>query len=161
MSLNRIRTDHRCDALVAVDSFPLLAARMERLLPPGRRLSVAHRYATYTGHAPEVHGGLTVALLRVNLDTTSLWVECEPESTMGFGFSVRDVWLAATEDNAWKYYHAGQHEADAFFDRRRDLTHVHLVGGRDGDDLSREDRIVIRTYNRDGVCDERVIGFDA
>lgn len=159
MNVDRIRTEHHVSALVAVDSFPLIAQRIQRLAPVGRRFAVAHRYATYLHRAPDVYPALTVAQVRVNESTNSLWVECEPD--FGFGIGIRDVWLAATEADAWKYYHAGRHEAESFSERRRDLTYVELTGGRDGDALSGNDRILIHTYNGDGVCDERAIAFEA
>lgn len=156
-AVDRIRTKHHVTAMVALDSFPLIVARIQRLCPTGRPLAAAYSYATYTGRAPEVFPGLTVESVRVNPDRSSLWVETEPD--FGFGVGIRCDWTAQTEESAWKHYHGGQHEADAFSDRRRDLTYVELTGGREGEDLSSKDRIVVRTYNSDGVCDERVIGF--
>jgi hypothetical protein len=73
---------------------------------------------------------------------------------------IRDEWTAATEEKAWKHFHAGQHEGVNFSDRRRDSTWVELSGGREGDSISDRDQLAIRTYNSDGVCDERVIGFE-
>jgi hypothetical protein len=40
------------------------------------------------------------------------------------------------------------------------MTLVEIIGGRANDGPARDDRILIRAWNRDGICDERVIGFD-
>lgn len=162
-SIHRIATEHHCQALVAFDSFGLIAARILRIATPGRTVAIAHRYATYTGQPAELHHGLTVAHPEVNEERHSMWVSCTDPADrfggMGFGIGIRDEWKASSEEKAWEHYHAGRHEADRFDDRRRDLTWVRITGGRLRDDPDRRDEIVIRTYNRDGVCDERVVSF--
>jgi hypothetical protein len=86
-----------------------------------------------------------------------VWIAC---NTFGFGFDIDDRYGDQTEADVWKRYHAGQHEADAFDDRRKCMTEVSLTGGREHDDPRRDDSIVIRRYNSDGVCSEIVIAFD-
>ena len=154
--IDRIRSDHHVTALVAPDTFIPLALRVQRLLSHGRSISVAHSYATYTRRPPEIHVGLRVVKIR---DGHGIWVVCEPD--FGFGFDIEDRAGDRCETDVWRRYHDGKHEAESFFDRRRDMTEVTLTGGREGDEPNHEDSIVIRRYNGDGVCDERVIGFGA
>lgn len=162
--VDRIRTSHDVHAMVAVDTLDVVAERVERLVSHGRRMSVAHRFATWTGRPPDLYVGLT-------LDKVERW-----ESEHGAGVIVRttggplldgDFGVAAyrnenpTEAEAWARFHAGKAEADSFFDRRRDMTEVRIVGGLPGGGWGRGDLLVIRSWNRDGVCAEKVIGFDS
>lgn len=156
MSVDRIRGEHRVTAMVAPDTFPPIAQRVERLLPPGRRLAVAHTYATYTGQPPRVYPNLTVDRVR---DGHGLWVVCDPD--FGFGLDVDERAGDRCEADVWRRFHNGRHEADRYDQRRRNMTEVTLVGGREGDGLRDDDQIVIRYYNGDGVCDEKVIAFEA
>ncbi|HEY6117215.1 MAG TPA: hypothetical protein VI172_14785 [Candidatus Dormibacteraeota bacterium] len=164
----RIRTDHYVDAMVALDNFELIEARVRRLLSHGRRISMTQRY-TYTQRAPELHAGLTVDIEARNggivggADSDGAWltVYLRPGLMAGFGFSAYASDGNATEEEAWKRYHAKKAEADDPFERRRRMTEVSLTGGREDDEASRDDRIVVCAWNDDGVCDERVISFDS
>lgn len=155
-NVDRIRTQHHTSAMVAPDTLPLIADRIARLLPEGRRITIAHRYATYTGQPPKLYPNLIVDRIRLE---NSLWIVCQPD--FGFGFDVDERGGDRCEADVWRRFHNGRHEADRFNERRRFMTEVTLTGGRDGDDLSSEDQIVIRRYNGDGVCDEKVIAFEA
>jgi hypothetical protein len=155
-SPTRITTEHHVTALVAPDSILPLARRVQRIVSHNRTLAVAHSYATYLHRPPEIHASLRVVDVR---DGHGIWVSCEPH--FGFGFDIDDRAGDRSEDDAWRRYHAAQHEAERFGDRRRFMTEVTLTGGREQDDPRPDDSIVIRRYNADGVCDERVIGFGA
>jgi hypothetical protein len=154
---DRIRTDYHVTAMVALDTFDLIAERVRRLLSHDRRMSMTQRY-TWTGNSPDLHVGL--AVFDIQQGTDWFHVRLEP-GLQGFGFAGYAHDGNTTEAESWKRYHAGKHESKDFFERRRDMTLIELTGGREQDDPSRDDRIVIHAYNRDGVCDERVIGFDS
>lgn len=158
----RIRTQRHITAMAALDTVELLADRVRQLLSHGRRMAMSRRY-TWVNQPPEVHAGLVVAgepkLWRQH-DGVGFHVPLGPELLASFGFAAYGHEGSATQAEAWKRYHAGKAEADSFFDRRRDMTYVEIVGGLPGDGPARDDLIVIRPWNRDGVCDERVIAFD-
>lgn len=154
--VDRIRTQHHTSAMVAPDTLALITERIQRLLPQGRRLAVAHTYATYTGQPPKLYPHLTVDQVRSG---HGLWVACHPD--LGFGVDIDERAGDQCEADVWRRFHNGRHEADRFDERRRFMTEVILTGGREGDDLSTDDQIVIRRYNADGVCDEKVIAFEA
>jgi hypothetical protein len=153
----RIRTEHYVEALVAGDTFDLIAARVRRLLSHRRRLSMTQRY-TWVGDAPALHAGLEVFDIQQGVDW--LHVRLTP-GLDGFGLAGYAHEGNATEDESWKRYHAAKAESEDFFERRRNMTLVELSGGREQDGPGRDDRIVIRAWNSDGVCDERVIAFEA
>ncbi len=44
--------------------------------------------------------------------------------------------------------------------RRRNMTMVTIRGGADGSSPGRDDLIIIRAWNNEAVCREKVIGFD-
>lgn len=153
-SPDRIRTMRDVTALVALDTVELLAERVTNLLSHGRRMSLTHRY-TYTDHPPDVFAGLTL------LEEPTLWrrdhgigfdVRLQPGVLAGFGFSAY-CGESDTEADAWRRYHATN-------DKRRDVTLLGITGGMAGDGPARNDKLVIRRWNRDGVCIEQVIAFD-
>lgn len=154
---NRITTDHDIVAMVALDTIQPLAERITRLLSHGRRIAIAHRHATYLNDAPEVHAGLTIARNPKLWDrdgSSGFHVALTGDSNSlvaGFGFSAYPGENCDTEDEVWRRYHG---------DRRRNMTEVRITGGTEGFGPGRSDRIMIRRWNENGVCDETVIAFD-
>ncbi len=159
----RIGRQRHCTAMVALDTVDQIADRIVNLLSHNRRITIAHRYATYTDSPAELAVGLTVDgdPKRWRQDNgAGFHVRLKPGITAGFGFAAYGHDGNTTEAEAWQRFHAAKAEADSWFDRRRDMTWVEIVGGLAADGPARDDRIVIRAWNRDGVCDEKVIGFD-
>jgi hypothetical protein len=168
MSVSRIASQRDVNAMVALDNFDLIEARVRKLLSYGRRISMTQRY-TYVGHAPELHVGLTLDTDARGDGITSyrddsgahFGVFLKPGLMSGFGFSAYTSDGNATEAEAWKRYHAKKATSADFFERRRRMTQIRLVGGMEGDfGPARDDLIEIKAWNDDGVCSERVIGFD-
>lgn len=160
-SPNRIRSQRHVTAMVALDTVDLLAERVQQLLSHGRRVTMTRRY-TYLDHAPEVLVGLHLAeepKVWHRDDGAGFGVRLGPDLLAGFGFSAYGYEGSATEAEAWKRYHAGT-EGGGPFERRRDMVYVTINGGLAGDGPARDDLLVIRAYNGDGVCDERVVAFD-
>ena len=164
--INRIEAMRHCDAMVAVDNFDLIVARVRKLLSYGRRMSMTQRY-TYVDSPPDLYVGLTLETEAYQGgfsqgrtdDGCHFGVSLRP-GIRGFGLSAYASDRNATEREAWARYHAGSHDAERRLERRN-MTMVTLTGGMDGDfGPARDDLIVIRAYNTHGVCDERVIGFD-
>lgn len=158
----RIRRQRHVTAMAALDTVELLAERVQQLLSHGRRIAMTRRY-TWVNNPPEVYAGLLLAgepKLWHQSDGVGFHVPLGPGLMANFGFDAWGYEGSATEADAWVRYHAGKAEAESFFDRRRDMTYVEIVGGLPGDGPARDDLIVIRPWNRDGVCDERVIVFD-
>jgi hypothetical protein len=153
-NIDRIRTQHHTSAMVAPDTFFLIAQRIERILSHGRTFAAAHTYATYTGQPPKVYPNLSIDRIR---DGHGMWIAC---GTFGFGIDIDGRAGDTCEADVWRRFHNGRHEADRFDERRRNMTEVTLTGGREHDDPSPDDQIVIRRYNSDGVCDEKVIAFE-
>lgn len=166
--IDRIRTQRHVEAMVAVDNFGLLTARIRKLLSWQRRITLTQRY-TYVDEPPTVTAGLML--------DTSAWdggfseggntngrhfgVNLRGRGRLdGFGFSAYASDGNATEVDARKRYHAGKDATD-HWTRRRNMTLVTINGGMDGDTgPARDDLIVIRAWNSDAVCDEKVIVFD-
>lgn len=161
-SPDRIRAQRHVTAMAALDTVDLLAERVQQLLSHGRRMTMTRRY-TYVNDPPEVIAGLTVRgepkLWRQD-DGAGFDVRLGPDMLAGFGFIAHGHDGSATEAEAWKRYHAAKAESSNFSERRRDMTLVEITGGMAGDGPARDDLIVIRAWNRDGVADERVIAFD-
>jgi hypothetical protein len=165
--IDRIRTDYHVTCMVALDTFDLIVERVRRLLSYDRKLAMTQRY-TYTGDAPRLYAGLEI-------DTSATgggineWSKCDGAGfgvllrpgLEGFGFAAYASDGNGTEEEAWKRYHAAKAESPNYFERRREMTEIELTGGREQDDPTRDDQIIIRAWNSDGVCDERVIGFDS
>lgn len=162
MTADRISTQRHVTAMAALDTVDLLAARVTQLLSHGRRMTMTRRY-TYVNDPPEVTTGLVLAgepkLWRQD-DAAGFDVRLGPNFLTGFGFAAYGNEGSAAEAEEWARYHAGKPESDNFFERRRNMTLVEITGGLAGDGPARDDLIIIRPWNRDGVCDERVIAFD-
>lgn len=169
--LGRIDTEYETEAMVAPDTFDLLVARVRRLVDTGRRMTIARRYATWAVPTPEVVAGL---VLDTDARGGGVWTAVDERSVycgvtlrggdrydgFGFGADIHEYSGYRTEVEAWNRYHTHEAEHADFFRRRRDMTHVAIVGGVDGWRPSRRDKIVIHAWNSDGVCDQRVITFD-
>lgn len=84
----------------------------------------------------------------------------DDRTCLGFGEDVYPYSGNVTEAEAWKRY--DEHEAGHrdFSRRRRDMTHIAIAGGLTGERYRRDDRIVITSWNRDGVATEKVLSFD-
>jgi hypothetical protein len=166
--VNRIKSMREVDAMVALDTFELITTRVRKLLSYGRRISMTQRYTYLSDRAPDLLVGLTVDAEARNGGITEVLkddgahfgVTLKPGLMTGFGFSAYDIDGNASEAEAWKRFHAGK-DATAVWSKRRNMTLVRLVGGMAGDmGPARDELIVIRHWNNDAVCDERVIGFD-
>lgn len=169
MTADRIARERHIEAMVALDTFDALAARVRRLLSYGRRISMTQRY-TYTDHAPDLHVGCTV-------DTEArgggiheggnnggkhfgVHLLRPGRLLLGFGFSAYPGDGNDTEKEAWQRYHAGADTTDVWA-KRRNMTRLTITGGMDGGyGPARDDLLIIRAWNDSGVCDEKVIGFD-
>jgi hypothetical protein len=160
LPITRIESARRITAAVAVDTVPLLAARVQALLWWGRPITVVRRYLD-SEHHPELSVGLHVDVdsyrpieAWVNPDSAGFTVHLAP-GISGFGFSAYAVSGNATEAEVWKrYYPADQ--------VRRDLTIVELRGGGPGDGYPGvEELIVVRDWNEHGLGKETMIGFDS
>lgn len=158
----RIRTQRDLHAIVALDNIDMLAERVTNLLRHGRRMTTVRRY-TYVDSPPEVTAGLTLDgepnLWKAD-DSAGFGVHLNPGIMSGFGFSCRAIDGGATEKEAWVRFHAAESQSTDWFKRRRDMTEVHITGGLAGDGPARDDQIVIRHWNGDGVCEEVVVAFD-
>ena len=158
----RIRTQRHVTAMAALDTVELLAERATNLLSHNRRITMTQRY-TWVEQPPEVKTGLHVEgephLWRQD-DGIGFGVRLGPDLLAGFGFAAYAYEGNATEAEAWKRFHAAKAESDRFSERRRNMTEVTICGGMPGDSPARDDLIVVRAWNDDGVCDERVIAFD-
>lgn len=166
--IERIRTSRNVHAMVALDNFALIEARIRKLLSYGRRIAMTQRY-TWINDAPELKVGLLVnteahgsgIVSSRQDDGAHLSVYLRPGITAGFGISAYASDGNATEAEAWKRFHAAKSESANYFERRRRMTEIVLTGGMEGDaGPARDDLIVIRAWNDDGVCNERVIAFD-
>lgn len=166
----RIATEQNVEAMVALDTIDLLAARVRKMLSFGRRISMTRRY-TYLDEPPNLYVGLTLDTgwgrygtgVELGRRPGGAWfgVRLKPGILTGFGFSAYADEGNGTEAEAWRRYHAAKASSDNYFERRLDMTLVKLVGGLErNDEPGRDDLIVIRPWNRDGVCEEVVIGFD-
>jgi hypothetical protein len=166
--IDRIRTQRYVEAMAALDTFDLLTARIRKLLSWQRRISLTQRY-TYVDCPPELHTGFTL-----NTDAYDGGISeggnnggrhfgvnlRRPGRHDGFGFSAYASDGNATEAEALARYRAGENPTD-HWDKRRNMTLVTINGGMDGDwGPARDDLIVVRAWNSDAVCEEKVIAFD-
>ncbi|MDG4792047.1 hypothetical protein O7626_40235 [Micromonospora sp. WMMD1102] len=167
VSPERILRQREVTAMAALDTMPHLTARVRNLLAHGRRMTVTQRY-TYLDQPPEVTAGLTLDTQARGGDIVEgvkpdefhhFGVHLRPGLLAGFGFSAYASEGNTTEAEAWKRYHAGKDAVDRW-KRRRRMTLIEIVGGLPGDGPARGDQLVIRAWNDDGVCDERVVAFD-
>lgn len=165
--IDRIATERYINAVVALDTFDLIVARVRKHLSWGRRISMTQRY-TYLDRAPELEVGLTLDTeernggITVGGDSNGRFfgVTLRPGLMTGFGFGAYASDGNRTAEEAWKRYHAGENAAD-HWSKRRNMTLVTLTGGMEGDlGPARDDLIVIRAWNQHAVCEEKVIGFD-
>ncbi|MEU7978295.1 hypothetical protein AB0B63_07155 [Micromonospora sp. NPDC049081] len=153
--------------MAAVDTMPHIAARIRNLLTHGRRITVTQRY-TYVDRPPDVTAGLTLDTSARNGGITEgvsgdghhLGVYLRPGLMSGFGVSAYVSDGNRVEAEVWKRYHAAESTSSDPFKRRRNMTLVEITGGLPGDGPGRDDRLVVRHWNSDGVCDERVVVFD-
>jgi hypothetical protein len=182
MRLSDILDEHEVEAMVAADSFDPLVERITRMVTAGRTMAVAVREYTYLHRPAKVYGGL-------ELDTAArsggVWVDrrlgdhgelhsvwCGIVLTsgstrsyddgmgVGFGEDVYEYSGNVTEAQAAQRYRDHEPEHRNHFERRRDMTHIAIIGGVPGRRYTRDDSIAINTWNRDGVATEKVIGFD-
>lgn len=157
---NRVLTQRTLSAMVAVDNIDAIGQRIRNLLSHGRRITVTRRY-TYVNDPPEVTAGLTVDRIDAwrNERGGGIGVRLKPGLLAGFGVSAH-AGENDTEAAEWKRYHAAEATSDEWAKRRRDMTRIDITDGLPGDGPARDDLIVIRHWNSDGVCDERVVAFD-
>lgn len=154
----RILTERHVTTMAALDTMPHIAARIRNLLSHGRRITITRRY-THLDGPPEVTAGLTVDEVCDWRGGNGIGVHLKPGLTAGFSVSAHPG-ENDTEAGEWKRYHAAESVSDDWFKRRRDMTRLDITGGLPGDGPARDDLLVIRAWNRDGVCDERVVAFD-
>lgn len=156
----RILTSRYVQVMAAMDTMPHIVARIKAMVGHGRRIAYSQRF-TYTQTPPDLYVGLTVRTDRgihewSDDDQAGVAVNLEPGALRGFGVGVL-AWNAPTEADVWKRYHAEKDRPR----HPRDTTEVTFDGCMPGDfGPSRDDQIVIRHWNDDGVCTETVIGFD-
>ncbi|MER7331737.1 MULTISPECIES: hypothetical protein [unclassified Micromonospora] len=157
---DRILHERYLHAMVALDTVDAIAERVRNLSSHGRRITVTDRF-TYVDRPPKVTAGLTVDRLDpwANDRGKGLRVLLKPGLMTGFGFAAY-TGENDTEKGEWKKFHAGKSVSDRWDERRRDVTEVEMIGGLPGDGPARDDQLVIRAWNRDGVCTENVIAFD-
>lgn len=167
VAVDRIRTQRHVEAMAAVDNFDMLTARVRKLLSWGRRMTLTQRY-TYVDEPPTVTAGLMLDTSAwqggfsegSNADGRHFGVTLRPGLLAGFGFSAYASAGNRFEADVWKRYRAGKDAAN-HWDKRRNMTMVTINGGMDGDQgPARDDLIVIRAWNSDAVCDEKVVAFD-
>lgn len=142
-----------CRGMVALDTAELLAERATNLVNSGRRMTTARRYVGHGG-TPEVHAGLVPSQPpntwnRGNSAGFGVHFD-RPGHLHGIGFSAQ-AGINDTEEGEWKRYHAGD---------RVDMTMIEVTGGLPGDGLGRDDQLVIRHWNSNGVEIETVVAFD-
>ncbi len=160
--VDRIRRERGLEAMVALDTIDLLADRVINLLSHGRRITLVQRF-TYTQQPPTVATGLSLRdepKVRHQDGGASFGVHLEPGVLTGFGFRAYACDGNDTEANAWQRYRTGKAESDRRSERRQDMTHLWIVGGLSNDSPARDDLLVIRHWNHDGVCTETVVAFD-
>lgn len=159
-TVERIRRDRHVQAACAVDSVPLLAARVTDMLWWGRRIAVAQRWID-TDSPIEMATGLivdpemddrAVRLTVTEQQYAHFAVYLAPGILNGFGFGAYASDRNLTEDQVWTRWHA---------DDRRDITIVELVGGGPSDGgPGKDDHIRIRYWNHDRVGREFMVAFD-
>lgn len=179
--LERVLREDDVEAMVAGDSFELIVDRIRPMVTAGRRMVLAVREFTYLHRPPKVYAGL-------HLDTSQpnggFWTEVREDDgeggasvwcgivltnggtryqdQFGIGFGERTYQHSGnvTEREAWRRYHDHQAEHSDHFKRRRNMTHVAIIGGIPGRRYTHEDSITITSWNDDGVATEKVIAFD-
>ncbi|MER7166765.1 hypothetical protein ABT336_11975 [Micromonospora sp. NPDC000207] len=165
-SPDRILAMRNVTCMAALDTMPHIAARIRNLLSHGRRITLTQRY-TYLDRPPEVTAGLTLdpdarsggIHESIRDDHHHLGVTLRPGLMSGFGIAAYASDRNAVESEVWKRYHAAKDATDRWLKPRR-MTRVDITGGLSGDGPARDDKLVIRAFNDDAVCDEKVIAFD-
>lgn len=150
----RIRTDRSyVQALVASDTFALLADRVERMLSHGRRISIATR-GFHLGGDMEVKAGLTVDRIerRAGTGFCAFHVHLGPDLATGFGFSVPTGDDALTEQQAWARFYTAE--------TRYNQTRLIMKGGLADDGPARDDQITLDRWNSEGYRRQTVVVFD-
>lgn len=161
-SPDRVLRQRDLHAMVALDTIDMIAERVTNLLSHGRRMTTVRR-CTYVGSPPTVTAGLTLDGEPKTWKGTGgvgFGVQLKPGIMSGFGFSCYGSDGNATEKEAWARFHAAESISDDPFKRRRDMTEVQINGGLPGDGPARDDQLVIRHWDGDGVCEEVVVAFD-
>jgi hypothetical protein len=176
MRVDDILTEPEVEAVVAGDSFDQLVERISRMVRvPDRRLSLAIREFIHTGATAKVYGGLAVDTaafeggFRSGRDERRAWCHFvltdgsdDHDGLYGVGFDA-DIYRDSgneTHSEAWRRYKHHEAEHADYFRRRRCMTHIAISGGLLGLRYKADDMITISKWNRDGVCTEKVIGFD-
>ncbi len=156
----RILHQRHLHAMVALDTIDHITERIRNLLAHNRRITLTDRY-TYINNPPTVTAGLTVDSIDpwAGSSGKGVTVRLKPGLLTGFGVAAY-THENATEKQEWKRFHAGKATSERRDERRRDMTEVEINGGLPGDGPARDDQLVIRRWNRDGVCQETVIVFD-
>lgn len=156
----RILTHHDVTAACALDTVPLLAARVRNLLSWGRRISVASRWLGARDGDLDLHAGLVVAedmggrvirgLVRPG-EYATFSVQLTGGVIVAFDAYAADE--GATEMQVWRRYHDGE---------RRRITLVRVVGGLD-DRVSPGacDQITITSWGPNGAGRQTTVGFDS
>lgn len=161
MNTDRLNHDREVRAAVALDTIDILADRVRNLLASGRRMTLVNRY-TYIDAPPTVTAGLTVdgePQCWRNAQGSGFVVRLKPGVLCQFGFAAY-TGEHDTEADAWRRYHDGKSIADNYLERRKNVTEVTMVGGLPNSGPGRDELLVIRAWNRDGVCEETVVAFD-
>lgn len=175
MRLDRITTEYDLDAMVAGDNFDLLVERITPMVTAGRGMVLAVREFTHLQHPPRIYSGLRLDTsglsggIWTSKQDNHLWYgitltdgsgSFDATREVGFGEDVYPHSGNVTEVEAWKRYHEHEAEHRDHFQRRRDMTHIAITGGIPGWRYTRDDKIVITSWNRDGIATEKVLGFD-
>lgn len=151
--LDRFRQHRHVVAMAALDTVPLLAARVDNILRAGRRITLV--YSVGSLGPTNVTPGLHVyedTRLTVSDTYAGYHVNLGP-GLHGFGFGAYHHDDADAEYNVWARYHASPK-------LRVDMTMVKITGGLDNDGPARDDMIRIVRWNGEGVQVETVVAFD-
>ncbi|TDC59425.1 hypothetical protein E1258_18005 [Micromonospora sp. KC207] len=92
-------------------------------------------------------------------DDHHLGVTLRPGLMSGFAIAAYTSDRNTTEADVWKRWNAAKDATDRWLKPRR-LILIDITGGLPGDGPARDDKLIIRAFNDDAVCDERVIVFD-
>lgn len=171
--MGRVRElENEDQVMVAGDTFDVLVDRVHHMVSAGRRMALAVNEFTYTHDEPKVYPGLV-------LDATArhggLWTQRTDRDVWcgvvlvdalgerhGFGFGA-DIYRhsrSETEDVAWREYRDHDAISEDRSKRRKEITYVVLHGGVPGYSYQDRDRIAVSAWNRDGVCTQKVLGFE-
>lgn len=158
---DRILRDWDLHAMVALDNFGPITQRIINLLNHGRRITLTDRDRfTHTDGPLTVTAGLTLDEVRTWDTSTeqSFEVRLKPGLLVGFALAAH-AGVNDTERDEWRRFHAATRDR-SYGSRRVSMTEVTITGGLPNSGPSRRDQLVIRHWNSDGVCTERVVAFD-